>query len=77
VVEIARPAAAKVLLDNYREVQAEISQRFAEVRNPLESARDAIVRSHEDAVRRGDAEKRRGVLAEIDAIVGALPGGEA
>lgn len=77
VVEIARPAAAKVLLDNYREVQAEISQRFAEVRNPLESARDAIVRSHEDAVRKGDAERRRGVLAEIDAIFAALPGGEA
>ena len=77
VVDIARPAATKILLDNYREVQSEIDQRFKEYRNPLDSARDAIVRSHHDSLRRSDAQKRRGVLEEIDVILRAMPGGRA
>jgi GTP-binding protein EngB required for normal cell division len=75
VVEIARPIAMKVLLDNYREVQKEIVDRFAAYTNPLTAARDAIVRSHEDSVRRSDAQKRKRILEEIDAILDEMPEG--
>lgn len=77
VVEEARPVAAKVLLENYSEVQQEIGQRFAAYRNPLEAARDGIVQSHEDGVRRSDAQKRRRVIEDIEEILAALPGGDA
>jgi hypothetical protein len=73
IVEVARPVAERVLLANYNGVQREITERFAGYRNPLESARDAIVQSHESGVRRSDAQKRRRVLEEIDAIVAAKP----
>ncbi|EYF08399.1 dynamin family protein [Chondromyces apiculatus] len=73
VVEIARPAAVKVLRDNYNAVQSEITDRFAAYRNPLESARDAIVGSHQDSIRRSDAQRRQGVLDQIDAVLRAAP----
>ncbi|WP_218920277.1 dynamin family protein [Chondromyces crocatus] len=73
VVEIARPAAAKVLRDNYNAIQAEITERFAAYQNPLDSARDAIVGSHQDSIRRSDAERRQGVLDQIDTIARAAP----
>lgn len=77
VTDIARPIAANVLLQNYTGVEHEISERFAAYRNPLEAARDAIVRSHEDGVRRSDAQRRRRVLAEVEAILAAMPGAAA
>ncbi|TKD01685.1 dynamin family protein [Polyangium fumosum] len=77
VVEGARPVAAKVLLSNYKEVQQEIGERLSVYRNPLEAARDAIVQSHEDGVRRSDAQKRRHVLEEIETILAEVPRGDA
>lgn len=74
VVEIAQPLAAEVLLGNYGVVQQEISERFSAYQNPLEAARNAIVRSHEDGVRRSDAQRRRAVLEQIKAILSAIPG---
>jgi hypothetical protein len=74
VVEIAGPIAKKVLLENYNVVEGEISDRFKAYRNPLESARDALVQSHEDGVRRSDAQKRRRVLEQVDAILVEMPG---
>ncbi|KYG09087.1 hypothetical protein BE21_20040 [Sorangium cellulosum] len=73
VVKVAQPIATGILLGNYREVEREISDRFNAYRNPLESARDAIVRSHEDSVRRSDAQRRKRVLEEVDAILDAMP----
>ena len=77
ITDEARPVAKGVLLGNYRDVAQDIGKRFAGYQNPLESARDAIVRSHEDSVRRSDAVRRQRVLAEIDAIVDAMPRGDA
>lgn len=74
VVEIAGPIANSVLLENYNLVQNEIEGRFAAYRNPLDSARDAIVQSHEDGVRRSDAQKRRRVLEQVSSIVAGMPG---
>jgi hypothetical protein len=72
VVEIAGPIANNVLLENYNVVQTEISGYFAAY-HPLDAARDAIVASHEDGVRRSDAQKRRRVLAETATIVDSMP----
>ncbi|MCC7066749.1 MAG: hypothetical protein IT456_28395 [Planctomycetes bacterium] len=74
VADIAQPIATKVLIDNYRGVQEEILERFRGYKNPLEAARDSIVTSHEDSVRRSDAKRRRKVFEEADAILAALPG---
>ncbi|WP_081427018.1 dynamin family protein [Sorangium cellulosum] len=75
VVKVGQPIATEILLGNYREVEQEIAGRFNAYRNPLDGARDAIVRSHEDSVRRSDAQRRKRVLAEIDAILDARPRG--
>lgn len=77
VVEEAGPVASKVLRDNYTEVEDEIVDRFAEYRNPLDAARDAIVASHEDGVRRSDAQKRGRVLEEVQEILADMPGASA
>lgn len=73
VVKVALPIATEILVANYREVGQEIEERFKAYRNPLESARDAIVSSHEDSVRRSDAQRRKRVLEEVDAILDAMP----
>ncbi len=75
VVEEAGPVASKVLRGNFAEVREEINARFTEYQNPLDAARDAIVESHENAVRRRDARMRAQVLEEIATIVAAMPGG--
>jgi predicted GTPase len=73
VVEIAQPVAKKVLGENYGTVEGEISARFSAYKNPLETARDALVSSHEDSVRRSDARKRKRVLADIEEILAGKP----
>ena len=74
VTEIAQDLATTVLLENYNVVQHEIKERFAGYRNPLDTARDALVQSHEDGVRRSDAQKRRRVLTEVGEVLAAMPG---
>lgn len=73
IMDIARPIAATVLLHNYKEVEREISERFAAYGNPLDAARDAIVSSHEEGVRRSDAQRRKRVLAELDGLLAEMP----
>lgn len=73
VTEIAQSIATGVLVENYNAVQREIEEQFAAYRNPLEAARDSIVQSHEDGVRRSDAQRRRGVLEEIEAVLTDMP----
>jgi predicted GTPase len=73
VTEIAQPAAKKILLRNYTEVRTEILERFDAYKNPIDRARDALVVSHEEGVRRSDAQKRRKVLGEIDGALASMP----
>lgn len=75
VVEEAAPVASKVLRGNFEVVQEEIRERFAAYQNPLDAARDAIVDSHENAVRRSDAQRRGRVLEEIESILAVMPEG--
>ncbi len=76
VVKVALPIATGILIGNYNEVAKEIEERFSAYRNPLESARDTIVTSHADSVRRSDAQRRKRVLEEVDAVLDAIPMGD-
>ena len=41
--------------------------------HPLEAAMEAIVASHEDRLKRGDAQKRKGVLDAVEQIIQTCP----
>jgi predicted GTPase len=73
IADVAHPIAKSVLTTNYREVQAEIDEHFGRYKNPLERARDSLVVSHEDGVRRSDAQRRRRVLHDIEAVLTTMP----
>ncbi len=75
VAKTAGPVAKQVLTQNYGRVQAEIVELFQNYKNPLDRARDALITSHEDSVRRSDAQKRRKVLEDIDAVLHSMPDG--
>lgn len=75
VIGVARPVAQQVLAANYEEVQQEITTELRKIRNPLDRAREALVTSHEDSVRRSDAQRRQKVLEEIEAVLAKKPKG--
>ena len=60
-------------MEDYNGVQREFTGRFVAHRNPLETARDSIVSSREDCARRSDAQRRKRVLEEIEAVRAATP----
>jgi gas vesicle protein len=72
-IESATAPAKRVLLENYRTVEREIREIFKAHQNPLESAESALVSSHEDYVKRSDAQKRNLVLREIERIIEDRP----
>jgi hypothetical protein len=74
VAAAGKSVAVRVLLANYADVEREISEHLAGHTNPLQQARDALVRSHEDGVRRSDAQKRRAVLEAAHEVVSSAPG---
>jgi predicted GTPase len=73
VVAIAKPTATDVLVSNYRVVEKEISGIFAKYPNPLDTAKDQILGSHEERVRRSDEKQRKAVLADAEAVLAAAP----
>lgn len=73
VVETARKAAAEVLTKNFRTVEAQIEEALGKYRDPLEAASSSIVVSHEEFLRRSDAERRPRVLAAARAALAAAP----
>ncbi len=66
--------AEEVLLNAFREVQEEILEVFRKHPNPLDASRDAIVNAHENYVKRSDAQRRRQVLADVEAVLADRPG---
>lgn len=72
-IEAAVPPARNVLLDNYQAVEREIRAVFERHQDPLDASATAIVSSHEDYVKRSDAQKRRRVLESIEEILIDLP----
>ncbi len=73
VVEVARPAAVSVLSKNYKRVGDEITVVLSRRRNPVETAVQEIVGSHETRVRRSDAQKRRRVLEQATEVLARAP----
>jgi predicted GTPase len=73
ITAVAKPVAIKVLRDNYQEVEEEIAQLLGSYKNPLEHARNALMRSHEDSIRKSTAQKRRQVLDSVKGILKSMP----
>jgi GTP-binding protein EngB required for normal cell division len=72
-IDAAKLPAQNVLLDNYRLVETEILEAWKNHSDPLAAAAEAIVASHEDSVKRSDAQKRKKVLQEIDEVFECAP----
>ncbi|QRK06705.1 dynamin family protein [Archangium violaceum] len=77
VVEAAKPKAKEVLLHNYEKVRDDIRAVFRQRANPIQLAVGALVDSHEEHVRRSDAQRRKVVLARGHKILDACPKGSA
>jgi len=71
--EAASGPAIEILTARFREVETEILDVFEQHTDPLTSAADAIVESHELRVKRSDAQRRKKVLAEADEVLTACP----
>jgi hypothetical protein len=71
--EAASGPAIEILTARFREVEKEILAVFEQHTEPLTSAADAIVASHELRVKRSDAQRRKKVLADADAVLAACP----
>jgi len=73
ITDVAKPVAINVLTDSYREVEKEITQLLSSYKNPLERARNALVRSHEESIRKSTTQQRRQVLDSVGGILKAMP----
>jgi hypothetical protein len=69
VTREASGTAVEILQDCFREVEQEILAVFAQHQDPLESAKESIVSSHEQWKRRSDAQRKRRVLEDIKGIL--------
>jgi hypothetical protein len=77
VVEAAKPKAKDVLLRNYEKVRDDIRSVFRQRSNPIQMAVSALVDSHEEHVRRSDAQRRKAVLARGRTLLDTCPKGAA
>lgn len=71
--EAASGPAIEILTARFREVEKEIVSVLEQHTDPLTSASEAIVASHELRVKRSDAQRRKKVLAEAEAVIAACP----
>lgn len=71
--EAASEPAIAILTARFQEVEQEILAVFEQHKDPLASAAEAIVASHELRVKRSDAQRRKKVLANADAVLAACP----
>lgn len=71
--EAASVPAVEILTARFREVETEILAVFNQHTDPLTSAADAIVASHELRIKRSDAQRRKKVLAEAETVLAACP----
>lgn len=69
----AEKPAIEVLQTNFQTVREEIRVAFEEWGDPLEETADLIVESHENRVKRSDAQRRGKILDEVKFLVGQCP----
>jgi hypothetical protein len=75
-IEAATEPAIDLLTEKFREVEREILDVFKEHKehnDPIESAVDSLVASHEQRTERGDRKKKQAVLEGLDSIVKSSP----
>jgi hypothetical protein len=72
-VKAATGPANDLLTTRFKEVEKEIAKVLRSDEDPIDRAADAIVESHEAIVRRSDAQRRKGVLKDIEVIKSASP----
>lgn len=73
VAEGARTRALNRLSTNFQEVEAQIKLHFRQMEDPIGSACDAIVARHEDRQKRSDAQRKKKVVARLEAALDACP----
>ena len=73
VVATAEEVAVSILRSNFQAVELEIREVFDRYPNPLKSAAETLVTSHEERVRRSDAERREPVLAQVAKALNSIP----
>ena len=69
----ARTVAVEILTQGFRVVDKDLKEATKSFEHPLEAAMEAIVAAHEDRIKRGDAQKRKGVLETAEQIIQACP----
>lgn len=73
VAEAATKPAANILTKLFRDVEKEVSAAFGDHQDPLASASEAIVSSQESYIKRSDAQKKKGVLKDLDLVLAESP----
>ncbi len=73
--EAAAGPATTILTSCFREVEKEILTVFVRYQDPLTSAAESIIASHELRTKRSDAQRRKKVLAEVGEVLSACPWG--
>jgi hypothetical protein len=73
--ESAKGPATKILQDNATRVRVDIQAALKKGGNPIQDTADLIVEKHEDRIRRSDAQKRGGILREVQEVLAQYPGG--
>ena len=74
--QAAEAPSRRILTRRFNEVRQSVEEAFAQWKDPLREAVDAIAQTHEDRTRRADAKKRREVTAAIKSIWAASPIGD-
>lgn len=69
----AKAVAVEILTQGFKIVDQDLKEVTKSFDHPLEAAMEAIVAAHEDRVKRGDAQKRKGVLETAEQIIQTCP----
>jgi GTP-binding protein EngB required for normal cell division len=72
--ESAKGPAIKILQENSARVREDIQAELKKGGDPIQDTADLIVEKHEDRIRRSDAQRRRGVLREVQEVLTRYPG---
>jgi hypothetical protein len=70
----AADAASDLLLQCFKEVEAELQHVRKDLENPLDSAADAILQAHRRRIEKADSKKRSGVLETCNVVISSRPG---
>ena len=75
-IEAATEPAIELLTERFRDVETQIREVFdehQEYNDPITSAANAIVTSHEERLRRSDKKQREAVLSALDSVIQDSP----